>query len=122
MMVLSSLRPDASIVEYLEQRARAESLRGLVARSVLALGLVIAGLGPISFGKVVVVSLAFTYFSYAVWGLLDRARSNAENGRSSVRAGYLSALCTFFVWAGVLSGIALVMSLGFLLLGAPWIL
>lgn len=122
MMVLSSLRPDASIVEYLEHRARSESLRGLVARSVLALGLVIAGLGPIPVGKAPVVSLALTYFSYAAWGLLDRARSNAQLHLSSSRAAYLRALCAFFVWVGVLSGIAFVMSVGFMLLGAPWIL
>jgi hypothetical protein len=122
MMVLSSLRPDASIVEYLKHRARAESLRGLVARSLLALAFVIGGLGPIPVGKPVVVSLAFTYFCYAVWGLLDRARSHSQNGRSSSRVGALSFLCTFVVWLGVLSGIGFLMSLGFMLLGAPWIL
>ncbi|MFL5481063.1 MAG: hypothetical protein ACJ8AK_02640 [Gemmatimonadaceae bacterium] len=122
MMVLSSLRPDASIVEYLEHRARAESLRGLVARSLLALAFVIGGLGPIPVGKPIVVSLAFTYFCYAVWGLLDRARSRSQNGRSSFSVSVLSFLCTFFVWLGVLSGIGFLMSLGFMLLGAPWIL
>lgn len=122
MMVLSSLRPDASIVEYLEHRARAASLRGLVARSVLALVFVIAGLRWMAVGKPVLVSLAVTYFCYAVWGMLDRARSNAQNHPSSSRTAYLTALCTFFVWIAVISGIAFVMSIGFLLLGAPWIL
>ena len=122
MMVLSSLRPDASIVEYLEHRARAASLRGLVVGSVLALSFAIAGLRWIPVGRPVVVSLAVTYFCYAVWGLLDRVRSNAQNHSSTSRASYLTALCTFFVWIGVLSGIAFVMSVGFVLLGAPWIL
>jgi hypothetical protein len=122
MMVLSSLRPDASIVEYLEHRARAASLRGLIARSLLAFAFVIAGLGPIPIGKGMIVSLALTYFCYAIWGLLDRARSYSQNHRSSSRAGYLNALCALFVWIGVLSGIGFLMSVGFLLLGAPWIL
>lgn len=121
MMVLSSLRPDTSIVEYLEHRARTESLRGLVARSALALAVVIGGLGPIPVAKPVVVSLAFTYFCYAMWGLLDRARSHSEARRSS-SAAYLNVLCALLVWLGVLSGIAFLMSAGFLLLGAPWIL
>jgi hypothetical protein len=121
-MVLSSLRPDASIVEYLEHRARAESLRGLIARSLLALAFVIAGLGPISIGKPTIVSLAFTYLCYALWGLLDRARSYSQNHRSRIGTGYLTALCACFVWLGVLSGIGFLMSVGFLLLGAPWIL
>ena len=68
------------------------------------------------------ISLAFTYFCYAVWGLLDRARSHSQNGRSRSRVGLLTALCAFFVWLGVLSGIGFLMSLGFMLLGAPWIL
>jgi hypothetical protein len=121
MMVLSSVRPDASIVEYLEHRARTQSLRGLIARSLLAFAFVIAGLGPIPVGKLIIVSAALTYFCYAIWGLLDRARSYSQS-RSSSRADYLSALCALFVWIGVLSGIAFLMSVGFLLLGAPWIL
>jgi len=120
MMVLSSLRPDASIVEYLEHRARAESLPGLIARSLLAFAFVVAGLAPIPVYKPVVVSLGLTYFCYAVWGLLDRARSHSQTIRSSY--SYLNVLCTFFVWLGVLSGIGFLMSVGFLLLGAPWIL
>ena len=120
MMVLSSLRPDdGSIVEYLEHRARTESASGLVARSLLALAVVVGGFGPIPVGKPVVVSLSFTYFCYAMWGLLDRARSRASRSSST---GYLSVLCALLVWLGVLSGIAFLMSAGFLLLGAPWIL
>ena len=122
MMVLSSLRPDASIVEYLEHHARTASVPGLIARSVLAIAFVVGGLGPIPVGKPMVVSLAVTYFCYAVWGLLDRARSHAENRSSRVLIRCLGALCASFVWAGVLSGIAFVMAVCFRLLGAPWIL
>jgi hypothetical protein len=122
MMVLSSLRPDASIVEYLEHRARTQSLRGLIARSLLAFAFVIAGLGPLPVGKPVIVSAALTYFCYAIWGLLDRARSHSQNHRSRIGTGYLTILCACFVWLGVLSGIGFLMSVGFLLLGAPWIL
>jgi len=119
MMVLSSLRPDANIVEYLMHRARAESVRGLVARSLLGLAVVIGGLALIPVGKPAIVTLAFTWFCYAVWGLLDRARSTQTRRYNS---GYLNALCALFVWLGVMSGIGFLMSVCLLLLGAPWIL
>jgi hypothetical protein len=122
MMVLSSLRPDASIVEYLEHRARALSLRGLVARTVLSLALVLAGLAWITVARPVIITLALAYFCYAAWGLADRARVYTEVSGPRASARYFSALCTLIVWLGVLSGISFVMSVGFLLLGAPWIL
>jgi hypothetical protein len=37
MMVLSSRRPDASLIEYVESRARSAPLRILIAHTVLAL-------------------------------------------------------------------------------------
>ena len=122
MMVLSSLRPDVSLVDFLEAQARAESTRGLVARTAAALALMAVGLGPISWATPIVVTLSIAYFSYAAWGLLDRARSfSISSGRAkSVR--YLSALCAIFVGLGVLAGIALLMAIGFTLLGSPWVL
>lgn len=64
--------------------------------------------------------LAFAYFCYGAWGLLDRARfySLAQNRRASAK--YLRLLCALFFGLGVLSGIGFLMVAGFMLLGDPW--
>jgi len=122
MMVLSSLRPDASLVDFLESHARSESTRELVARTVVALALVLGALVPVSRGRTVVVTVAVAYFSYAMWGLLDRARSqSAASGRARIER-YLRLSCAFFMVLGVASGIGLIFAIAFSLLGAPWIL
>ncbi|HJQ12826.1 MAG TPA: hypothetical protein VJ840_17480 [Gemmatimonadaceae bacterium] len=122
MMVLSSLRPDASIVEYLEQRARAESIRRLVTATLIAIALVVGGLRAAPFGKPVIVTLAFTYFCYGAWGLLDRALSSAGRLGWQTTATFLRMLSAAFVALGVLSGIGVLMAIVFTLLGDPWIL
>ena len=121
-MVLSSLRPEVSLVDFLESQARRESTRGLVARTAAALALMAVGLGPVSWAKPIAVALSIAYFSYAAWGLLDRARSHSMNSGRAVTVRYLNVLCAMFVGLGVLAGIALLMAIGFTLLGSPWVL
>jgi hypothetical protein len=121
-MVLSSLRPDANFVDFLESHARGESIKELVARTVGAFALVLGGFGPLPWGKPIVATLSVAYFSYAVWGLLDRARSYSIRAGWRATAQYLRILCGFFVAVGVVAGIGLIFAIGFALLGAPWIL
>jgi hypothetical protein len=122
MMVLSALRPDASLVEYLESRARSASVKGLVVKALLALALVTVGFArPVS-GRSVIITMAGIYFCYAAWGLLDRARSRSVLRGWSLTARYLRALCALFVGLGVLSGLGLLLAIWFFALGSAWVL
>lgn len=121
-MVLSSLGAGAGLVEYLEQRARKESLSGLIGRAVVAVAVLVVGVGPLPSGKPVVVTLAITYLAFAAWGLLDRARSYSPVREWAAAAQSLRLLCALVVGLGVLSGIGLLLAIGFALLGDPWVL
>ena len=122
MMVLSSLRPDSSIVEYLEYRARASTVRGLLASTLLALAVLLGALRVMPFAKSVVVTLALTYFCYGAWGLSDRGRFYSHARGWTGTGKVLRWLATGLVGLGVLSGVALLMSICFLLLGPAWVL
>src|SRR2546423_4787905 len=122
MMVLSSRRPDASLVEYIESRARSAPLRTLIAHTVLAFAVAVTAFVPLPLGKQIIVPFALTYLLCGAWGLLDRARSYAMARGRQLTAQYLKTVCSFFVGLAVLSGIALLFALSFTLLGSPWIL
>ena len=122
MMVLSSRRPDASLVEYVESRARGAPVRNLIAHTVVAFAVGMTAFSPLPLGKQIILPFALAYFSYGAWGLLDRARSHSMTSGRQRAALYLRIICSFFVGLAVLSGIALVFALSFTLLGSPWIL
>ena len=122
MMFLSALRPDASLVEYLEYRARSISVRGLVARAIVAFAFVAGSFGKLPVARSVIGTFAGAYFCYAVWGLMDRARSHSLDHGWVVTAKYLRLLCGLFVGLGVLSGIGLLLAVWFVALGSPWVL
>ena len=121
-MVISSLRPDASFVDFLESQARKEPVSHLWYRAFAAFVLVLVGFGPVAGGRLVLVTASFAYFSYAMWGLLDRGRSESVESGRGLMSECLRVLCAFFVAIGVVSGIGLLMAIGFMLLGSPWIL
>lgn len=121
-MVLSALRPDSSLLEYLEYRARSTSIARLVFQAIVALGLMAGGLGRLPFARPVVATLAGVFFCYAVWGLLDRARSHYSKLGWTLTAQYLGILCALFVGLGVLSGFGLILTIWFLALGSAWVL
>jgi hypothetical protein len=122
MMVLSSRRPDASLIEYVESRARSAPLRVLIAHTVLAIAVALTAFSVLPSGRQIVFPFALAYFSCGAWGLLDRARSRSTASGRQLSARYLGMLCSFFVGLAVLSGIALLFALSFTLLGSPWIL
>lgn len=122
MMVLSAHRPDASLLEYLEYRARSAPLGRLVAQAVVAFALVLVGFGRLPFANSVVGAFAAAYFCYAAWGLLDRARAYSTNRGWRLTAWYLKVLGALFAGIGVLSGLGLLLAIWFLALGSPWIL
>jgi hypothetical protein len=120
MMVLSALRPDASLPEFLAYRARAASVRRLSID--LALGVVgfAAALHWRPTVWLIVASLAMIFFAYGGWGISDRFRSIAttrDNGRSRA---LLDVLCLVLVAVGVLATAALLYSVWAMALGT-WI-
>ena len=122
MMFLSALRPDASLVEYLEYRARSISVRGLVGRAIVAIVFVAGSFGKFPVAHSVIGTLAGAYFCYSAWGLLDRARSHSVDRGWMLAAKYLRLLCGLFVGLGVLSGIGLLLAVWFVALGSAWVL
>jgi hypothetical protein len=122
MMVISPLRSDKSFLDFLELQARGESVKELAARAGGAFGLALAGFGALPWGSAIVATLSLAYFCYAVWGLLDRARSYSVKSGRQATARYLGVLCGFVFGLGVASGIGSIFAIGFALLGAPWIL
>jgi hypothetical protein len=108
MMVLSVLRPDAGLFEFLAHRARTASGRRLG----LDVGVGATGVGAVlrwhPAASLLIASAAIVLFSYGAWGLLDRGRS-ILSGRGSPRAanaldalGALSALLGVLGAGGVL--------------------
>ena len=122
MMVLSALRPDSSLLEYLEYRARSTSIARLVFQAIVSIALMAGGLGRFPFARPVVGTLAGVCFCYAAWGLLDRARLHYSRLGWTLTAQYLGVLCALIVGLGVLSGLGLILAIWFVALGSAWVL
>jgi hypothetical protein len=122
MMVLSALRPDASLLEFLESRARAASVRRLGVEAIAALVIVTGGFGAFPFARPVVVTLAGAFLCYAAWGLVDRARSHSAIRGWGRTAQCLRVLCGLLVGLGVLSGVGSILAIWFIVLGDAWVL
>ncbi|MDQ6870649.1 MAG: hypothetical protein M3037_01390 [Gemmatimonadota bacterium] len=120
MMVLSALRPDASLPEFLAYRARSASVRRLSID--LAVGAIGFAATPIwrPAGWTVVASLALIFFAYGGWGLADRAHSIATTRDSPTLCRLFDALCVLLSAAGVLATAALLYSVWAAALGT-WI-
>ena len=85
MMVLSALRPDASLPEFLVHRARSASVRRLAIDVIIGVAGFAAALNWRPGAWLVIASLALIFFAYGGWGIADRARSIAttrDNRRS----------------------------------------
>jgi hypothetical protein len=120
MMVLSALRPDASLPEFLAHRAKSASVRRLSID--IAVGA--AGFAAAFYWRptvwLVVASVAVIFFAYGGWGIADRARSAAAERTSRVSRALLDALCLVLGAAGVLATAVLLYSVWALALGT-WI-
>jgi hypothetical protein len=111
MMVLSALRPDASLPEFLAHRAR------LATVSRLAIDVVTGGTAGAAVvwwrvpPSLVLASAALCFFAYGAWGLLDRARARATVASMRLTRRILDVLCALcaalgvFAVAGVLLGV-----------------
>jgi hypothetical protein len=123
MMVLSALRPDAGILEFLAHRARSASARRLAIDVVVGVVAFYAAFRWNPSARLVIASAATVLFSYGAWGLLDRARAraNLSNTRWPATAGLLEALCALCAVIGVLAGAGVLFAVWVLALGTGWI-
>lgn len=110
-MVLSALRPDAGLPEFLVHRARSASIRRLAADALAGGAACAAAVWWRPTGWLVLTSAALCFFSYGAWGLLERARARPEVTDRALFAGVveavgaLSALMGALAAAGVLLGV-----------------
>lgn len=120
MMVLSALRPDASLPEFLAHRARSASIYRLAIDLMVGVTGSSAALWWRPSGWLVLTSVALVFLSYGGWGLGDRARSSKTAQQHRVLRGSMGTLCALFVAAGLLAAAALLYSVWAIALGT-WI-
>src|SRR4051794_31984481 len=110
MMVLSALRPDASLGEFLAHRARAAPVIRLAAEAVAAVAVLGAALWWNPRAQLVIASASVCFASYALWGLLDRASAIASTRgwpATALALAYSRGLC---VVIGVIAGAGVLLS------------
>ncbi|HEV7594927.1 MAG TPA: hypothetical protein VGO33_08010 [Gemmatimonadaceae bacterium] len=120
MMVLSALRPDASLPEFLAHRARSASVRRLAIDLALGLAGFAAALRWRPAGSLVVLSLGAIFFAYGAWGIADRGRAIAATRESGTSRTVLDALCFLLGATGVLATAGLLYGVWAIALGT-WI-
>jgi hypothetical protein len=103
MMVLSALRPDAGLFEFLAHRARSASVRRLAIDSGVGAGALVAALRWHHASHLAIACAAALLFAYGAWGLFDRARSNLADRLGPRTAGLFDALCALCATLGALA-------------------
>src|SRR2546422_9396772 len=103
MMVLSVLRPDAGLFEFLAHRARSAPVRRLGIDAVGGAAVLAAALRWNPSAQPLIASAAALLFSYGAWGLLDRARSRFSNCGWPRTTRLFDAPCVLSATLGVLT-------------------
>lgn len=119
-MVLSVLRPDAGLFEFLAHRARAATVRRLGVDVVLGATAVASVFRWHPAASLVIASAATVLFSYGAWGLLDRGRSTLSTKGWSTTASALDALGALSALLGVVAAAGLLLAVWAVALGT-WI-
>lgn len=120
MMVLYASRPDASLLEFLAQRARLSSVRRLVA-DVLVAVLALAAAGRLdSWTRLAISMAAICMIAYGGWGLLERGTERIRVHEWSLITGALEALRALLAIGGVIAALGVLLSVWALALGT-WI-
>ena len=119
-MVLSALRPDASLQEFLTHRARSASVRRLATDTLIGLVACAAAVWRQPTGWLVLASAALCFFAYGSWGLLDRARSRPALADHVLLGNLLDILCVLCFALGVLAAAGLLLGVWAAALGT-WI-
>lgn len=102
-MVLSVLRPDAGLFEFLAHRARSASVRRLGADVALGATAAASVFRWHPAASLLIATAATVLFSYGAWGLLDRGRSSLSTNGWSKAADALDALGALSALFGVLA-------------------
>ncbi len=119
-MVLSALRPDASLQEFLAHRAKSASVRRLATDTLIGGA---AGVGAVwrqPTGWLVLASAGLCFFAYGAWGLLDRARSRPALRNRALFGNLVDILCVLCFALGVLAAAGLLLGVWAAALGT-WI-
>ena len=119
MMVLSALRPDASLLEFLAHRARSASVRRLSIDALVGMAAFAAALRWESAAQLTIAMMAACLMSYGAWGLLDRARSRLAI-RWARSAGLFEALSALVATVGILAAAGFLFAVWAIALGT-WI-
>jgi hypothetical protein len=120
MMVLSVLRPDAGLFEFLAHRARSAALRRLGLDVVVGATAVASAVRWHPVASLVIACAATVLFSYGAWGLLDRGRSSLSGNGWSRAASALDALGALSALLGVLAAGGVLLAVWAIALGT-WI-
>ena len=120
MMVLSALRPDAGLFEFLAHRARSASMRRLAIDAAVGTGAFAAALRWSLLAPLVIASAATLLFSYGAWGMLDRVRSGLANRGRLKTARLFDVLCAASAGLGVLAASGVLLAVWAIALGT-WI-
>jgi hypothetical protein len=120
MMVLSALRPDVSLPEFLVERAGSASLRRLAADALAGSAGFAAAVWWKPTGWVVLASVSLCFLSYGAWGILDRVRSRPAVAVRTSLAGLVDAICVLFALLGALAAAGVLLGVWALGLGT-WI-
>ncbi len=120
MMVLSALRPDAGLFEFLAHRARSAPARRLGIDAVGGAAILAAALRWNPAAQPLIASAAALLFSYGAWGLLDRAASRVSNRGWLRTARLFEALCVLSAILGVMAAAGVLLGVWAIALGT-WI-
>jgi hypothetical protein len=120
MMVLSVLRPDAGLFEFLAHRARSATTRRLGLDVALGATAVASVFRWHPAASLIIAGAATVLFSYGGWGLLDRGRSRLSSGGWPRAASTLDALGALSALLGVLAAGGLLLAIWAVALGT-WI-
>jgi hypothetical protein len=120
MMVLSALRPDASLLEFLTHRARAASLLRLGSDMVAGAAVCAAALWWEPAGRAIIAATALCLSAYGAWGLLDRVRTGVASRRWPATVRVFDVLCGLCIALGVVAASGAVLAVWAIALGT-WI-
>ena len=120
MMVLSALRPEASLPEFLVHRARSASIRRLAMDALIGGAACGAAIWWKPTGWLVPASIALCFFSYGAWGMLDRVRTRAAFAEGTLLGGLLEATCAMCAMLGALAAAGVLLGVWAIGLGT-WI-
>ena len=120
MMVLSALRPNASLLEFLSYRARTALPLRLATDTVAGAAVCAAALWWEPAGRLVIAAIALCLSAYGAWGLLDRVRSGVAKTRWSATARVFDVLCGLCVGIGVVAASGAMLAVWAIALGT-WI-